>query len=193
MISVELINILIFLLPGFLAAAIFYWLTAHTKPSTFGQVVQALIFTFVVHILFSILFKEQIKLLEESSLELNRNLIWLILIAVCLGLLFAWISNKDLMHKFFRYIRITKENSYPSEWYSAFSRHPNCFVVLYMVGNRRLYGWPTEWPSKPGQGHFRIEEAEWLQDEQLDPIKVQGILLIPESEVEMVEFLPYEE
>jgi len=62
-----------------------------------------------------------------------------------------------------------------------------------MAGNRRLYGWPAEWPSKPGQGHFRIEEAEWLQDEQLDSIKVQGTLLIPESEVEMVEFLPYEE
>lgn len=32
-----------------------------------------------------------------------------------------------------------------------------------------------------------------MQDEQLDSIKVEGILLIPESEVEMVEFLPYEE
>ena len=136
-------------------------------------------------------------MLKEPSLALNRNLIWLILIAVCLGLLFAWISNKDLTHKFFRYIGITRENSYPSEWYSAFSRHPNCFVVLYMVGNRGLYGWPTEWPSKPGQGHFRIEGAEWLQDkqqdEQLNSIKLEGTLLIPESEVEMVEFLPYKE
>ncbi len=153
MISVELINILIFLLPGFLAAAIFYrltafsdetsgilgflaaaifyWLTAHTKPGTFGQVVQALIFTFIAHILFSIFSTEQIKLPEEPSLELNRSIIWLILIAVCLGLLFAWISNKDLTHKLFRYMRITKENSYPSEWYSAFSRHPSRFVVLY--------------------------------------------------------------
>lgn len=142
MISVQLINILIFLLPGFLAAAIFYWLTAHTKPDTFSQVVQALIFTFIVHILFSIFSNEQIKSLEKSSPELSWNLVWLILIAVSLGLLFAWISNRDLAHKLFRYIKITKENSYPSEWYSAFSRHPDCFVVLYMTGSRRLYGWP---------------------------------------------------
>lgn len=173
MISVELINILIFLLPGLLAASIFYWFTAHAKPDTFGQFVQALVFTFIVHILFSIFFsKDPMKLLGSTSLKLNWDVVCLVGIAVFLGLLFAWISNKDLAHRVSRCIGITKENSYPSEWYSAFSRHSDCFVVLYMVGNRRLYGWPTEWPSKPGQGHFRIEEAEWLPDkDRLLPIK----------------------
>ena len=40
--------VLTFLLPGFVAAAVFYSLTSHPKPSNFERVVQALIFTIVV-------------------------------------------------------------------------------------------------------------------------------------------------
>lgn len=38
--SSEAMSILMFLLPGFLAAAIFYSLTSHPKPDAFGQVIQ---------------------------------------------------------------------------------------------------------------------------------------------------------
>lgn len=40
--------LLLFLLPGFLSAWIFYGLTAHPKPSQFERTVEALVFTFVV-------------------------------------------------------------------------------------------------------------------------------------------------
>ena len=41
----EVIPLLQYLIPGFLAAWIFYSLTAFKRPDTFGQIVQALIFT----------------------------------------------------------------------------------------------------------------------------------------------------
>lgn len=44
----EIIPLLQYLIPGFLAAWIFYSLTAFKKPDTFGQIVQALIFTLVI-------------------------------------------------------------------------------------------------------------------------------------------------
>ncbi len=43
----EVGGVLVFLLPGLVASAMFYSLTAHAKPNEFGQVVQALIFTIV--------------------------------------------------------------------------------------------------------------------------------------------------
>ena len=45
--SSEVVGVLTFLLPGFVAAAIFYSLTSHPKPSAFDRVVLALIFTVV--------------------------------------------------------------------------------------------------------------------------------------------------
>ena len=46
--SSETVKILAFLLPGFVAAAVFYSLTSHPKPSQFERVVQALVFTAIV-------------------------------------------------------------------------------------------------------------------------------------------------
>ena len=45
--SSEIVGVLSFLLPGFVAAAIFYSLTSYPKPSPFDRVVQALIFTVI--------------------------------------------------------------------------------------------------------------------------------------------------
>ena len=45
--SSEVVGVLTFLLPGFVAAAIFYSLTSHPKPGAFDRVIQALIFTVI--------------------------------------------------------------------------------------------------------------------------------------------------
>ena len=60
-----------------------------------------------------------------------------------------------------------------------------------MNGGRRLYGWPSEWPSDPSEGHFLIQDGEWLlENNEREPITGVVAILIPVSEVEMVEFLP---
>jgi len=57
-------------------------------------------------------------------------------------------------------------------------------------GERRLFGWPREWPSRPDDQHFLIEECEWLEDQDRCPIAGVSHMLIPASEVEIIEFLP---
>ena len=180
-VSDEVIRVLAFLLPGFVAAAVFYSLTSHPKPGTFDRVIHALIFTVIVQ-----------AATAGFPLSKDRELLLAVPAAVVLGLIAVILSNKDWIHRFLRWLRITKETSYPSEWYSSFSRD-SCYVVLHLKGQRRLYGWPQEWPSRPDQGHFRIKDAEWLVEH--DKTSATGVsdILIPVSEVEMVEFLkPYE-
>ena len=77
-------------------------------------------------------------------------------IALLLGFIAIFFSNTDTLHRFARFLRLTRETSYSSEWYSAFHHNTDCYVVLHLHGQRRLYGWPEEWPSRPDQGHFRI-------------------------------------
>ena len=182
--SSEIVTVLIFLLPGFVAAAIFYSLTSHPRPSDLERVIQALIFTVIGQAIVTAILLSGI-----SPLIKKWELVAAVLIAVLLALIAAYVSNNDTMHGILRRIRVTKETSYPSEWYSAFSRHPNCYVVLHLKGERRLYGWPEEWPSRSDQGHFRIAEGEWLIDEERRPATGVSAILIPASEVEMVEFL----
>ena len=115
-----------------------------------------------------------------------------LLIAVVFALIWSCFTNYDTLHWFLRLIKVTKETSYPSEWYPAFARNPNCYVVLHLKGERRLYGWPDEWPSRPGQGHFRILEPEWLTEEENRPSTGVEEILISVDQVEMVEFLEME-
>src|SRR5438477_12842005 len=92
-----------------------------------------------------------------------------------------------------RWLGITRETSYPSEWFGAFSDQES-YVVLHLKDLRRIYGWPTIYPSVPSKGHFVLEEASWL-DAQNKETKITNVtqVLVPASEVRLVEFVPPQE
>ena len=195
----ELVGVIYALLPGFLAAWIFYGLTAHPRKSPFERVVQALIFTGIVQatvllVRYFLIFIG--KLWPLGFWTIDTGFIWSILLAVVLGMVFALFSNKDWFHRFLREHKwfsriggITKRTSFPSEWFSAFNQDKR-YVVLHMVGSRRLYGWPFEWPDAPDAGHFVMVQAEWLLDNnERVPLDSVDRMLVAAKDVEMVEFV----
>ena len=101
----------------------------------------------------------------------------------------AWVSNQDKLYAILRWMRLTRENSYLSEWYSSFANHEERYVVLHLVGDRRLSGWLEEWPSSPERGHFRLAEASWLLDDSEDRLIGVAAIVITAIQVETVEFM----
>ena len=194
--SSEVVGVLAFLLPGFLAATIFYSLTSHPVPGVFGRIIHALIFTVVGQALTALLFLSDSIIDEPVRRNDGYDLLFSICVSVALALISVYIMNNDTLHSVLRRIGVTKETSYPSEWYSTFARHPDCYVILHMDGQRRLYGWPAEWPGDPNECYFRIAEAEWLTDDVADANGLAGTevsaILVPATQVEMVEFLNME-
>ena len=165
--SNEAVSILIFLLPGFVAAGIFQTLISNPKPSGFDVLVRAFIFTIVVNLVGQLIFWG----IGDSRLSIPpndiREFVIQVFVSVILGLISAFVWNNDLFHKPLRHLSITRQSSYQSAQYSAFAFHGDCFVVLHLKGERRLYGWPREWPSRTDDQHFLIEDCEWLdQDER---------------------------
>jgi hypothetical protein len=188
----ELVTLLQFLLPGFLAAWVYYGLTSFALPSQFERVVQALIFTLLVQPLafiskFVLLWagKYWMLLPWSEKAELSTSVVC----AFLLGTVFAALTNNDKFHALMRALKVTRETSYPSEWYGAFCNHVT-FVVLHLSGSRRIYGWPIEWPSESGNGHFLLEQASWLdKDNKEIPITNVSHVLIAATEIELVEFM----
>jgi len=193
-VSKEVVSLIYSLLPGFLAAWIFYGLTAHPRRSPFERAVQALIFTAIVRVL--VVAAEAIALFVGSRTPLSlgewtedTGYVWSILFAIFLGHVLAYFANKNLYHTFLGKFDLTQRTSYPSEWFSAFTRNKN-YVILHLAGERRVYGWPNEWPDHPDAGHFVLQEPRWLLDDNTEvPIVVDEFMLIPVTSVEMVEFL----
>ena len=185
----EAVAVLTFLLPGFVSAAVFYSLTSHPKPNEFGRVIQALIFTIVVQAVAKGILLTGSLIRAGALWTKEWEVVVAVLIAVPIALITVYVTNNDTLHKVFRWIHLTKETSYPSEWYSAFSENRGCYVVLHLSGERRLYGWPEEWPSRPDEGHFRIAEGEWLTEVGQCPMEGVSAIVVPARDVEMVEFL----
>jgi len=187
----EVIPLLQYLIPGFLAAWIFYSLTAFKRPDTFGQIVQALIFTFVIQSLVAGLGALMLVIGEQFfSLGLwdkKSEALWSAVIAVLLGFVSCHVASSDKLHSLLRKLKITTQTSYPCEWYSAFSSRPR-FVVLHLLDDKRLYGWPIEWPSAPTRGQFVIENPSWLDSEGEESQTGAEVIVIDASNVQWVEF-----
>jgi hypothetical protein len=191
-ISKESLGILYFLLPGFVAAWVFYGLTAHPRRDQTERVIQGLIFTaFVQSVVFmirgtSILFGKWF--FSVGRWNADVSLVWSVIVALVMGVVFSWIANSNCLHRWLQKKKISKRTSYPSEWYSAFDRYQR-YAVLHLKGERRLKGWIEEWPDHPDKGHFIIDQPMWLDDAgNLYPQSLIERFLLPAAEVEMVEF-----
>jgi hypothetical protein len=186
----ELVNLLKYLLPGFVAAWIFYGLTSHQKPSQFERVVQALIFTLFVQAMLTMI--SAIMTAIGGKWGDAANLITSTLLAILIGFIFSYFTNNDKFHALIRRFDITRETSFPSEWFGAFLDNET-YVVLHLKDERRIYGWPTEWPSDQSKGHFVLEEPVWLNDEGQTLLKGVKTILINVGEVMWVEFMERQE
>lgn len=187
----DFVTLLQYLLPGFVAAWIFYSLTSFPKPSQFERVVQALIFTIFVQAMVTVIKKSLLLVGWTWSLftwDSSSGLIWSTLSALALGICFSYFANNDKIHKKLRDLGITRETSYPSEWFGAFLKKIT-YVVLHLDGERRLYGWPIEWPSEPEKGHFVLVQASWLDGKSQIPLTGVESIMVDVREVKMVEFM----
>ena len=188
-VSQQVISLLQYLLPGFLAAWIFYGLASYTKPSQFERVIQALIFTLFIQV-FVFVIGEFLPTHDWVGQLLP------FLAAVALGIVFTVLANNDWAHKAFRKIRITTKTSYQSNWIQSFEGYGATWVVLHFQDGKRLIGWPEIWPTKPDSGHFLLKQAAWIRGDSgrdADIIELEGVrgILVDASRVHMVEFISH--
>jgi hypothetical protein len=192
--SQTVIDILNYLLPGFITAAIVYGLTPDKKPIPFERIVQALIFTIPLRVL--LIAVEEILLAVGTSMSIGgkwsegAQLGWSVVLAILLGLVWSYWTNHDTLFRLLRgFHELTYETAHPSPWVRTFSEN-RCFVVLHLQNGRRLYGWPDVWPSEPKEGHFVVTNAEWLNDDGTKTLldSVERIL-VNATDVTMVELV----
>ncbi|PHS24546.1 MAG: hypothetical protein COA84_09190 [Robiginitomaculum sp.] len=198
----ELIPILQFLLPGFITALVFYNLTSHSKPPQFERIILALIFTLFIRLLVSLsklIFLYAGNFVIIGSWGPITESFWSIIISIFIGIIFAFISNRNYVHGYLSKIGVTTETSYASVWVGVLSKHET-YVVLHLQDERRLYGWPKDWPSDPTSGHFNIWKPAWLVSREENgsevtekqPINGVSAMLIRATDVKWVEFMEFQ-
>jgi hypothetical protein len=195
--SKEVVGLFWDLLPGFVAAWVYYGLTAHKKPSSFERIIQAFIFTaFVLPLRYGV---KCLALWIGQSYSIgvwsaDASLAWGVVIALGMGMLASWLTNTNALHKLLadklQRLKITKRTAFPSEWFSAFNQDKR-YVHLHLKDKRRLYGWPQEFPDHSNAGHFILMNPAWEKvgnGRKKVPLCNIERLLVPAEMVTLVEF-----
>ncbi|MGQ5289896.1 DUF6338 family protein [Pectobacterium actinidiae] len=193
-ISSEIFDILKYLLPGFVTAWIFHALTAYPKSNQFERIVQALIFTLFVQCATSVTKLSFLKIGNYWSIgkwDDTAQLFWSVIFAISLGLILVYFTNNNKFHDFLNKHNITKQSAYHCEWSDIFN-NATCYVILDLKNGRRVYGWPSIWPSDPSKGHIALLNPEWIDGSTYKKLHNAEYLVISANDIEYVEFLKKE-
>ncbi|MCY4313182.1 MAG: DUF6338 family protein [Gammaproteobacteria bacterium] len=123
-----MIDLLWFLLPGFISAGLFRSLISNPKPSGFDSVSQVFVFTVIVQVIGWLIFSFVIETENNSNFSTENHAIVVfvhLLISIVAGILSSLIWNKDWLFKLLRKTKVTEQSSYHSAQYSAFAYYKN--------------------------------------------------------------------
>lgn len=196
-ISPDVIDIIKFLLPGFLGIWVFYLLTPLRRNGQFTRFIEALMFTGFIVVLAP--FGEQFLLwlgefswMPAGQWTENSPFLTALGCAALVGIVLAVFANHDFPQCILRQLHITREHSFPSEWCAVLKEESHRQVVLHLNDRRRLTGKLEHSPTYPDSGHFVVSAVKWLDETgQATTDNVHRIAVAAE-EVCIVEFLKNE-
>lgn len=199
MIDTEFIRILVFLLPGFIGASIFHYINRRPKPDILTRTVHALILTIAANQsalwlanCLGLAIEQSVDGPTTSMIHIALNPLFFLAtgIASLFGLIGSLLTNHDIIHRVLRSINLSDASAYISVTQASFARNSECYAMIYLTLNRRLWGFVYEYPDQDTGGHLYVEDAAWLDDEDtLHPVIGEGILVKSET-VEFVQFVP---
>ena len=193
MYSFQALQILIFLIPGFIAAVILDALVVRMEKKELGKIIEALIFSMIIYTIYSsISGKSPISLSKiEGSTTLvydSKSFLWLALLGLFIPLLLSFFITNDLHMKLARKLRITRKTARTSVWFDVFS-DLNKYIIINFENGRRIYGWPMYYSSKPENPYIFLFKPAWIQEDEFVDLNIEGILITPEQKIESIEFL----
>ena len=196
--------VLLLLLPGFISARIVRSFCPRQKQTDFELVAEALIHTFVVVVVYSVVVRHmpfqvnswvQDKTTHYSFDLFRWNLLSLLGIAVVWGLIVSVSQNRDWPWSLLRKVGATQQSARSSTWHDAFFEFgAKGYVQVeladgrYVLGYLRLYSHEAETPS------LFLTDARWVgvdANGQSSVVKIpgSGVLLTKESGIVNVMFL----
>ena len=164
----DLLPVLLFLLPGFVSAGIVGLLAVRKPVEPFSRVIEALIFTMLNLVLFTVIKRLVTKVchmkLDEKDFFTAGNLLILSACALAIGLAWSYEANNQRLFSFLRKCKITQKTTKPSVWVDILTRNRK-FVIVDLKNGRRVYGWPAAFSEEASERSIYLEQATWLLDD----------------------------
>lgn len=199
MYTFEAVQILIFLIPGFISATILNTLIVRKDKSELSKIVEALIFSLLIYTLYSLAIARSpvalIKVGEVSTFSYEyKAFLWLLCFSLIIPLILGLFIVKDWHMKAARFLGFSRRTARGSVWLDVFYEK-DVHIIIDFVNGRRIYGWPMYYSDDPGSQYIYLYEPAWIVEDETSKeskyveLDVEGILITPEQKIESIEFL----
>lgn len=157
--SVEALSILLILLPGFLCARIVQSFFVRPQQTEVDKFVEALIYSFVIYVLFAITFHG-----TTGDLTEPLHLAVLAAYSMILGLLASAALTNDWVGRVLRRLGVTQRTSNASIWNDVF-RSCGGYVLVELADGRLVIGWVRYFSDRDEEPSLFLEDASWVTRE----------------------------
>ena len=199
MYTFQALQILLFLIPGFISSAMLYSLVIRHDKSELSRIIEALVFSLLTYALYSLIKMPLPISLLKAGEEINYTLnplgfLWLVLISIALPLLLSLFITNDWHMKIARKLLITRRTARTSVWFDVFydiKKH----IIINFENGRRIFGWPMYYSNDPEKQYIFLHKPAWIVkdakkgEEKYVDLAIEGILITPEQRIESIEFL----
>jgi hypothetical protein len=192
-ISFEVLQVLIFLIPGFIAKILIDIISFKpTKQKEFDKIVSALIYSLFIYTIYAFLYGKIpiIQIIDSSKQYIDLkydNKAFLYLIAICflMSLIFGVVFRVLAQWNFFR--RLMKVILWENVWQAVF-RDKQRFITINFINGTRMYGWPEYYSDKPESQFIYLHNPYVFDGKEFISMDIDGILITPEIKIESIEF-----
>lgn len=194
MYTIQALQILIFLIPGFISARILSALIVREEEKELGNIIEALIFSMIIYTIYSLKFDRGPIRLNEIGNLINysydgKSFLWLGLISIAVPAVLSLLVTNDWHMKVARSLSLTRKTARRSVWFDVFCDIRKHIIINFKSG-RRIYGWPMYYSYEPENPYIFLFKPAWIdENNKYIDLDVEGILITPEEKIESVEFL----
>ena len=198
--TIAALNVLIFLLPGFISQRIIEGLVVTGKPADITRVIDALVFSLFNYLIYSLLAlplalkpvpftlspggQPQFTGREVAGIGV------LFLIAVFVGLIYSKSLNAGWHYNFFRKLQFTRKTGRVDVWYDVFSDFRRRWIRVHLKDGTQIIGWPDYYSDNPEKRELFLAEAMITRPDGASyDLSGPGILLTEKAEIERIEIL----
>jgi len=193
MYTFQALQILIFLIPGFISATILNSFIVRKEKKELGKIIEALIFSMLIYTVYSFMSGKSPVALNQIEKSItysydSKSFLWLSLLSVGIPAVLSFFVTNDWHMKVARKLRISRKTARSSVWFDVFCdvRKP---VIINFGNGRRIYGWPKYYSDEPENSYIFLFKPAWIQEGKYVDLNVEGILITPEQKIESIEFL----
>jgi hypothetical protein len=199
MFTFQALQLLLFLIPGLIALAVYNQLvTRRPHRSDLSYVAEALVYSMFVYAFYALITDRSAVSLDQTPQTVSISFdaisfIILILLSILAPIIPGVLVNKNVHTRLLSRLGISPKSARLSVWQDAFYDYKRHVVVQFEDG-RRLYGWPLHYSDEADGTSLFLYRPHWLvdsdSDTELRDTGLDGMLITPNQTIHNIGFMP---